>query len=353
MLFRFSRRLGRLTLLALIIATCGLAGGESVRTTAGASSADDVVDHVVAISVDGLNPAAIRRLGRSGAPNLYRLIDEGASTLNARTAYERTITLPNHTGMVTGRWVTKTGGHRVTFNSDNGSTVHRTAGSYVRSMFDVAHNRGNRTAFYATKEKFDFLDRSWNGTHGARDTVGVDNGRDKISRYFVDTEPANVSRLIARLSTAPDPLSFVHLAYPDRAGHASGFMSTPYLEAVQQTDTQVGRILNAITASSFLRAHTNVVLTSDHGGLGASHSDATILANYRVPFMVWGIGVARGTDLYALNPGDRRDPGVVRPTYAGVQPIRNGEVANLVLDLLDLPSVPGSTTNAWQGLSVR
>ena len=69
--------------------------------------------------------------------------------------------------------------------------------------------------------------------------------------------------------------------------------------------------------------------------------------------MVWGIGVARGTDLYALNPGDRRDPGVGRPTYAGVQPIRNGEVANLVLDLLDLPSVPGSTTNAWQGLSVR
>ena len=85
MLFRVGRRLGRLTLLALIIATCGLAGGESVRTTAGASSADDVVNYVIAISVDGLNPAAIRRLGRSGAPNLYRLMDEGVSTLNART----------------------------------------------------------------------------------------------------------------------------------------------------------------------------------------------------------------------------------------------------------------------------
>jgi len=353
MLLRVGRRFGRLTLLALIIATCGLAGGESVRPVAGTSSPDDVVDHVVAISVDGLNPAAIRRLGRSGAPNLYRLMDEGVSTLNARTAYERTITLPNHTGMVTGRWVTKTGGHRVTFNSDNGSTVHRTAGNYVRSMFDVAHNRGKRTAFYSTKEKFDFLDRSWNGRHGARDTVGVDNGRDKISRYFVDTEPANVSRLIARLNNAPDPLSFVHLAYPDRAGHGSGFMSGPYLRAVRHTDTQVGRILNAITASSFLRAHTNVVLTSDHGGSSTSHSDATMLANYRVPFMVWGIGVSRGTDLYALNSGDRRDPRVGRPTYAGVQPIRNGEVANLVLDLLDLPSVPGSTFNTRQGLSVR
>ena len=69
--------------------------------------------------------------------------------------------------------------------------------------------------------------------------------------------------------------------------------------------------------------------------------------------MVWGIGVEQAPTSTRSNPGDRRDPGVGRPTYAGVQPIRNGEVANLVLDLLDLPSVPGSTTNAWQGLSVR
>ena len=95
------------------------------------------------------------------------------------------------------------------------------------------------------------------------------------------------------------------------------------------------------------------MLTSDHGGYGASHGDPASLANYRVPFMVWGIGVARGADLYSLNPGDRRDPGSGRPTYAGLQPIRNAEVANLVLDLLDLPSVPGSTTNTRQGLSVR
>ncbi|HEY5784047.1 MAG TPA: hypothetical protein VIT65_04660 [Microlunatus sp.] len=53
------------------------------------SSADDPANRVVAISVDGLNPKAITELGRSGAPNFYRLMREGASTLNARTAREQ------------------------------------------------------------------------------------------------------------------------------------------------------------------------------------------------------------------------------------------------------------------------
>ena len=58
---------------------------------------------VLAISVDGLNPEAIRTLGPSKAPNFYRLMTEGAYTLDARSEYEITRTLPNHTGMVTGR----------------------------------------------------------------------------------------------------------------------------------------------------------------------------------------------------------------------------------------------------------
>ena len=73
-----------------------------VTLAAARSSADDPVNRVVAISVDGLNPKAITKLGRSGAPNFYRLMREGASTLNARTAREQTRTLPNHTGMLTG-----------------------------------------------------------------------------------------------------------------------------------------------------------------------------------------------------------------------------------------------------------
>ena len=358
---RLLTRTAALALAVTLTAACAVGAGTGERdrtdrvvpTAAGTGSADDPVDYVVAISVDGLNPDAIRRLGASGAPALHRMMAEGATTLNARTAYERTITLPNHTGMVTGRWVSKAGGHRVTFNDDNGGTVQRSAGGYVASMFDVAHDHGRSTAFYSAKHKFDLLNRSWDRTHGAVDRVGANDGRDKIDRYTVSTEAANVTRLLRRLRSAPDELSFVHLAQPDRAGHASGFMSPTYLRAVRAADTQVGRILDAVSGDPRLRRHVDVVLTADHGGLGAGHTDPTKAVDYTVPFMVWGVGVAKGADLYALNADDRRDPGVARPTYAGRQPVRNGELANLVLDLLDLPRVPGSTFDTRKTLSVR
>ena len=125
------------------------------------SSADDPVNRVVAISVDGLNPKAITKLGRSGAPNFHRLMREGASTLNARTAREQTRTLPNHTGMLTGRRIDdRRGGHGVTFNSDTGTTVHRAAGEYVASVFDVVHDRGGSTALFTAKKKFALYQRT-------------------------------------------------------------------------------------------------------------------------------------------------------------------------------------------------
>jgi hypothetical protein len=130
-------------------------------------------------------------------------------------------------------------------------------------------------------------------------------------------------------------------------------MSPRYLRAVQQVDALVGSIVDAVRDDTELVGRTAIILTSDHGGLGASHSDARRLANYRVAFMVAGPGIPAGADLYALNADDYRDPGTRRTTYRqSPQPVRNGDVANLALDLLDLPAVPGSEPNSSLDLDV-
>jgi predicted AlkP superfamily pyrophosphatase or phosphodiesterase len=310
------------------------------------------VDHVVLVSVDGLNPDAIRQLGPTGAPTFHRLISDGASTLNARTEHESTQTLPNHTGMVTGRPVTATGGHRVTFNEDNGSTVHAVAGTYVASAFDVVHHNGGSTALFAGKTKFDFLDRSWDATSGAEDLTGVDDGRDTIDLYRRATPGVLTDALISSLRTAPMDFSMLHLRGPDAVGHAQGYMTQAYIDEVSATDRLIGRLLDAIAEDSSLAASTVVVVTSDHGGLGFSHADATHAVNYTIPFFAWGSGVPAGADLYALNP-DRADPGTSRPSYdAAPQPIRNAEAGNLITDLLGLPAIPGSRINTTQTLDV-
>lgn len=114
-------------------------------------------------------------------------------------------------------------------------------------------------------------------------------------------------------------------------------MSARYLGAVKRTDAQLGTILDALAGSS-----VTVDLTADHGFKpGATgHSARRDIENYRIPFLAWGAGVDHG-DLDELNPG-LRDPGTGRPSYAGRQPVRNGDVANLAASLLGLDAVPGS-----------
>ena len=352
---------GAVPVAALLLAGVALAPLAPVPTAAAPAGRAPVVapggaaaEHVVAISVDGLNPRALSMLTPAEIPGFTRLARDGASTLNARTVVERTQTLPNHTSMVTSRRVLGVHGTGVVFNEDPGTTVHDSAGEYVPSVFDVVHDRGRRTGLFATKTKFAFLDRSWNAVNGAPDETGADDGRDKVDVFRVSTSTTATTRLLQQLrgETPPD-FALLHLRDPDSAGHADGWLSEPYLQAVRDADVQVLRVLRAVARDPELRADTVVIVTSDHGGIGTSHSDTTLLADYRVAFFVWGTGVAAGADLYALNTDDRRNPQRRQPPYsADVPPIRNAEVGNLALALLGLPAIPTSRIGTDQGLDV-
>lgn len=315
--------------------------GRADHSVQRSSDPEAPVTGVLAISIDGLNPSALQRLGRKGTPNLHRLMRRGASTLNARTEFEATITLPNHTGMVTGRRIdAATGGHGVTWNDDRLSpaTVQQAADHDVDSVFSVVHDAGGSSAVFASKTKFSLWQRSW--------PEGVDES------LIIANNGRLVTTLERDLASTPRTFRFLHLSRTDVIGHAKGFMSRPYLRAVRRVDALVGRAVKAVTSDPALKASTAIILTSDHGGLGANHDVAQSLANYRIAFMVRGPGVDAGADLYALNP-DYRNPGRGRPGYARTrQPVRNGAVANLSLDLLGLPPVPGSEHDAAQDLDL-
>ncbi|MDF1606437.1 alkaline phosphatase family protein [Nocardioides sp. YIM 152315] len=295
---------------------------------------------VLAISVDGLNPTAIKRLGEDGTPTFHRLLTEGAATLNARTEREQNVTLPNHTSMLTGRRIdARRGGHGVTWDDDRPfMTVQRAARHPVGSVFSVVDGSGGESALFSTKEKFRLYERSWSG--------GIDRAEyDVKQRRLVRTA-------VADLVDNDRPFTFLHVSLPDRFGHAYGGLSRQYLSAVRKTDRQLGTVLDTIEANPTLDEHLTVILTADHGFVpGRRTHTPRVLADFRVPFLVWGAGVQPG-DLYALNP-DYRNPRKTHPGYAAArQPVRNGDLANLALDLLGLDAVPGSELNADQDLDV-
>jgi hypothetical protein len=301
-----------------------------------------VTTKVLIVTLDSVGSRAIALAGPERTPTLHRLMKEGASTLNARTVREATLTLPNHTTIVTGRRVdADPNGHGVYWNDErtDPATVSEAAGHDVSSVFRAVHSGERDTGLFASKEKLRLFERSWPAA---------------IDRLVIEEDnPLLVRKARRDLVDHRRALTFVHLSGPDDVGHASGFLSPEHLAAVEKADRQLGRLISAIEARPRLRRHVTVIVTADHGGSGDGHGDPTALVNFKIPFVVWGVGVKPGASLYRLNP-DYRNPGTRRTRY-GVRrpPVRNGDAANLATDLLGLEPVAGSQFDADQSLDVR
>jgi len=316
-------------------------------------AAPAAVEYVVHVSVDGLRGDVIGFLGPEYLPNLHRMRIAGIYTDNARTDFDFTNTLPNHSCILTARPVLGPNGHGVSFNSDPGTTFEAVNGHYIADVFDVLHDHGFSTGMYASKSKFAFFERSWDGVNGAPDTIGEDNGRDKIDTYVntADTR-ALIDSFVLHMTDSPRTYSFVHIADPDAVGHDYGWESPAYYQSVMKVDDLLGRIFRLIDGGQ-MAGVTAVIVTADHGGTGTTHENPLLPENYIVPLYVTGPGVPAGAGIYAFNPVSRLDPAGARPSYDTVpQPVRNGGSVNLALELLGLGAIPGSVINSDQDLDV-
>jgi predicted AlkP superfamily pyrophosphatase or phosphodiesterase len=320
------------------------------------------LDHVILISVDGLRPDIINQLGKQQLPGFFRFHEEGVWTDNARTDFDYTRTLPNHSSMMTARRVVGPEGHgQITNQMPTAEmTLHNNAEkpAYISSVFDGVHDHGLSTGLYASKDKFVLFEQSYNKSNGATDQIGADNGTDKIDRYvFISpdrTAGALIDRFVADMTADPLTFAFVHIVDTDASGHGDKWTTVGYQDAVKRVDSYLQKIFALVEQQPALKGQTAIVLVADHGGTGRAHSDEANSLNYTIPFYVWAPNVTKG-DLYALNDDVRQDPGVGRLDYdAALQPIRNGDAANLALDLLGLPAIPaaGAIINSQQDLKI-
>ena len=343
----------------LIAALAGLSAG---------APAQPRFDHVILVSVDGLRPECAGEMLASAYPGLARLA-RGPHTLAARCDPDISITLPNHLDMMTGRLVAGPDGHGWSRNEDppsrkQGGTLEAAHGSPVKTIFDVAHDRGLRTALVVGKWKFVLLEQSCGEDAGAPDTLEPDDGRDKIDLFTCDPDPqalATITLSSLGVAKAAGRRSLVMLHFPnaDFAGHAKGWDLTEgsaYRQAVASIDGALRRLLAGIESDEALKGRVAIVLTADHGG-GVpfiSHTDPAAPVNFTIPLLVWLGRDTESRDLYALNPSTRRLPDASqRFTPDAPPPIRNADAGNLALSLLGLPAIPGSTANAAQDLAVE
>lgn len=317
-------------------------------------------DRVILVSVDGLRPDIIELLGPDELPGFYRFQQEGVWTHNARTDYDYTRTLPNHSSMMTSRRVTGASGHGQITNDMPApeETLHNNTGEYgyIASVFDQVHDHGLSTALFVSKDKFAIFEQSYNQQNGAEDLTGEDNEPGKIDTYYFAspdrTAAVMIDQFIASTRLNPATFSFVHIVDTDSAGHGDRWTTEGYQDAIKRVDGYLQKIFAMLNEDDDLDG-TAIILVADHGGTGNSHGDAEDPLNYTIPFYVWGDGVDPAKDIYALNRDTRANPLSDNPDYRPAkQPVRNGDSGNLALDLLGLPAIPGSHINARQDLRV-
>ena len=314
-------------------------------------------EYVITISVDGMGSSYMQQLVDQGLlPNIKRLETQGATTLNARADQQVTVTLPNHTAMITSRPILGEAGHNWVSNTDPkaGQTIHSNKKSYIASVFDVAHDAGLKTGMWATKTKFSLFRDSYDAQNGSTEGPGAAvHGAQKLDSFtYAKTSPALTREFVTAMSQTPCNFAFVHYAEADAAGHGKGWGSVEYMNALVIADGCIGQVIDLVDKNPLLKGKTVIIVTADHGGTGTNHADPANPLDYTIPFLVWGAGVEQG-DLYQFNP-TRMNPGTERIAFdVPGQPIRNGDVGNFSLKLLGLPAIPGSVIGKDQDIKTQ
>jgi hypothetical protein len=275
-------------------------------TCVGAQSAE----HVIIIGVDGLSP---RGVDASVTPVMNRLIRGGAYTFEARGVFP-TSSAANWASMLMGAGPEFHGVRSNDWRRWNGRIVPAaTSGDDLfPTVFDVVRA--------ARPDAHIAVIYDWDGIAGLFDPGAVD------ADISTDGPEATASAAASYFAEHTPTLMFVHLDHVDGAGHASGWHTDAYYEAVERADRAIGMILDAVRDSARDES-TAVIISSDHGGVGTSHGGES-MDELLIPWIISGAGVAEGRRI--------------------TRPVSTMDTAVTAADLLGVPA-----HSAWIGRPVR
>lgn len=240
--------------------------GASAVPASGTTAPAPIARHVIIVSEDGLRPDALER---APAPFHRWLMEQGAYSLHAQTIRHAS-TLPSHAAMLSGFDVHDHGLHWNSWQPHRGFIK-------VPTVLDSAMEAGKGAAAFVGKKKLAHIIRPGVVDVFARPGYLCRKIVDAAAEYFLEHRPQ---------------VEFVHFSDPDSTGHKAGWMSDTQLRGVRASDRCLEKLVEAVAASP-LAKDTVIIVSSDHGGLGHSHSgrhpeDRTI------PWLVWGAGVRQG-----------------------------------------------------------
>lgn len=254
--------------------------------------------HVVAMLLDGTNPNVLYDLaGRGEAPNISRLMDLGTTLRHGAMASLPTVTLANHTGILTGShpghhgilhnaWVDRRTGDQVVTNSPSTwptamtrlspsvETVHQAVHRCMPGAVSISINEpcdtGADYSIFEAMRAGELIDRPPRAEELPDATQRfVRPSKDYRWSSLIDHTAVDQFRALwsgrhRGRSWARPAFSWVNFTLTDAAFHEGGPYSEIAAASVRDTDTRIGHILDAVERSGAWD-DTAFVLVADHG----------------------------------------------------------------------------------------
>jgi predicted AlkP superfamily pyrophosphatase or phosphodiesterase len=257
-----------------------------------------IADHVVAILIDGTNPNVLYDLANRGeAPNIARLMEMGTAYRHGAIASLPTVTLANHTAILTGShpghhgilhnaWIDRQTGNQVVTNSPTTwSTSMSWLSSGVETMHDAIHRGLPRSVTISINEPCDvgadysIFDLMRKGEPIDRPPP-AEELPDATTRFVRPSKDYRWSSLIDHTAVEqfrgiwgghyrgkdwPTPtFSWVNFTLTDAAFHEGGPYSEIAAASVRDTDGRIGHVLEAVERAAVFE-RTAFILVADHG----------------------------------------------------------------------------------------
>ena len=92
---------------------------------------------------------------------------------------------------------------------------------------------------------------------------------------------------------------FLYTVHTDHAGHRHKWMSSEYIQSIEEADVEIGRLIDKMKADG-LYDDTHFMFLSDHGGIEYGHGGVTT-DEMIVPWGIWGPGIRKGLRMQEPN----------------------------------------------------
>lgn len=255
-------------------------------------------DHVVAFLLDGTNPNVLYDLvAKGGAPNLASLLARGTAFAHGAIASFPTVTLPNHTAILTGRhpghhgilhnaWVHRATGEQVVTNSPatwvgatrwlrpGTETLHHVVQRAIPGSVTISVNEpcdaGATHSVFDQMRRGEPIDRAPapselpDATQRFVRPVKDYRWSSQVDHHAVEQFEGIWSGSYRGASWPIPSFSWVNFTLTDAAFHEGGPYSEIAAASVADTDRRIGRILESVAARGVLE-RTAFLVVADHG----------------------------------------------------------------------------------------